>query len=83
MIRLRTMPGVLPPIKFFMTAAFARLALRFNRPPLRFFLLAAALALAAHAALEHDAPLLCVGNDAPDLRALALVRPAPKPEDTP
>lgn len=46
MIRLRTMPGVLPPIKFFMTAAFARLALRFNRPPLRFFLLAAALALA-------------------------------------
>ena len=46
MIRLRTMPGVLPHIKFFMTAAFARLALRFNRPPLRFFLLAAALALA-------------------------------------
>lgn len=43
----------------------------------------AALALAAHAALEHDAPLLCVGNDAPDLRALALVRPAPKLEDTP
>ena len=40
------MPGVLPPIKFFMTAAFARLAFRFNRPPLRFFLLAAALALA-------------------------------------
>ncbi|OIJ41561.1 hypothetical protein [Massilia timonae] len=43
----------------------------------------AALALAAHAALEHDAPLLCVGNDRPDLRALALVRPAPKPQDTP
>lgn len=43
----------------------------------------AALALAAHAALEHDAPLLCVGNDAPDLRALALVRPAPTPQDTP
>jgi hypothetical protein len=43
----------------------------------------AALALAAHAALEHDAPLLCVGNDAPDLRALALVRPAPKLEDAP
>lgn len=46
MIRLRTMPGVLPQIKFFMTTAFARLALRFNCPPLRFFLLAAALALA-------------------------------------
>ncbi|AWL05396.1 hypothetical protein ACFOHT_16515 [Massilia oculi] len=43
----------------------------------------AALALAAHAALEHDAPLLCVGNDAPDLRTLALVRPAPKLEDAP
>jgi len=43
----------------------------------------AALVLAAHAALEHDAPLLCVGNDAPDLRALALVRPAPKLHDTP
>ena len=43
----------------------------------------AALALAAHAALEHDAPLLCVGNDTQDLRALALVRPAPKPRDTP
>lgn len=43
----------------------------------------AALALAAHAALEHDAPLLCVGNDAPHLRALALVRPAPTPQDTP
>lgn len=42
----------------------------------------AALALAAHAALEHDAPLLCVGNDTPDLRALALVRPAPSPQDT-
>jgi len=43
----------------------------------------AALALAAHAAHEQDAPLLCVGNDTPDLRALALVRPAPKREDTP
>ncbi|TXF99767.1 hypothetical protein [Massilia arenae] len=43
----------------------------------------AALALAAHAALEHDAPLLCVGNDMPDLRALALVRPAPKLEEAP
>lgn len=42
----------------------------------------AALALAAYAALEHDAPLLCVGNDMPDLRALALVRPAPSPQDT-
>ena len=42
----------------------------------------AALALAAHAALEHDAPLLCVGNDMPDLRALALVRPAPSLQDT-
>jgi hypothetical protein len=43
----------------------------------------AALALAAHAALEHDAPLLCVGNDTPDLRTLALVRPAPSLQDTP
>jgi len=37
----------------------------------------AALAVAAHAALEHAAPLLCVGNDNPGLRALALVRPVP------
>lgn len=43
----------------------------------------AALVLAAHAALEHDAPLLCVGNDTPGLRALALVRPALSLQDTP
>ncbi|MGF6271889.1 hypothetical protein ABIB38_000231 [Massilia sp. UYP11] len=45
----------------------------------------ATLALAAHAALERDAPLLCVSNDTPDVRALALVRPAPllQEQDTP
>lgn len=37
----------------------------------------AALAVAAHAALEHAAPLLCVGNDDPALRVVALVRPVP------
>jgi len=41
----------------------------------------AALAVAAHAALEHDAPLLCVSNDDPALRALALVRPVPPSQD--
>ena len=41
----------------------------------------AALALAAHATLAHDAPLLCVSNDTPDMRALALVRPGPSLEN--
>lgn len=41
----------------------------------------AALAVAAHAALERAAPLLCVGNDNPAWRALALVRPDPPSRD--
>ncbi|WP_137172675.1 hypothetical protein [Massilia sp. HP4] len=41
----------------------------------------AALAVAAHAALEHGAPLLCVSNDNPALRALALVHPFPPSQD--
>jgi len=41
----------------------------------------AALAVAAHAALERAAPLLCVANDNPAWRALALVRPIPPSQD--
>lgn len=41
----------------------------------------AALAVAAHAAQERAAPLLCVGNDNLEWRALALVRPGPPSRD--
>jgi len=42
----------------------------------------AALVLGAHAALEMNAPLLCVSNAMPGCRALALVRPGLPPRDT-
>lgn len=43
----------------------------------------AALALAAHAAREHAAPLFCVGNDMPAFRALALIQPGLQPQHAP
>lgn len=36
----------------------------------------AALALAQHLALKHEQPVVCVSNDSPDRRALALITPS-------